>query len=69
MIVRIIQILIYGILMKRNRRIEKNKNDISKQNQESFDDNIDFLLWKIELNSELLSFWKSMVEINKEENP
>jgi hypothetical protein len=26
------------------------------------EDELDFLLWKSELNSELLSFWKSMTE-------
>ena len=65
---RIIQILNYGILMKRCRITGKNKKEISKFNQESSEDEIDFLLWKIELNTELLSFWKSIPEINKEKN-
>ena len=65
---RIIQILIYGILMKRSKRRDKDKEDTSEQNQESSLDDIDFILWKIELNTELLSFWKSIEEINKEKN-
>jgi len=69
MTVRIIQILIYGILRKRCRTTSKNKNDTSARNKESSEDDIDFMLWKIELNTELLSFWKSIVEIKKEENP
>ena len=48
--------------------MDKDKEDIPKQNQESSLDDIDFILWKIELNTELLSFWKSIEEINKEKN-
>ncbi len=65
---RIIQILNYGKLRKRCRITGKNKKEISTFNQESSEDDIDFLLWKIELNTEILSFWKSIVKINKEEN-
>lgn len=54
--------------MKRSKRTDKDKEDTPGQNQESSLDDIDFLLWKIELNTELSSFWKSIDEINNKEN-
>ena len=62
----LIQILIYGILMKKHKRMGNIKNDKSSNIKQKFEDDIDFMLWKMELNTELLSFWKSIVKSNKE---
>lgn len=47
--------------MKKYRRMVNIKNKSSNNRKESEDD-IDFMLWKIELNTELLSFWKSIAK-------
>ncbi len=40
----------------------KNKRNSFEKNDEIQDDELKFILWKAELNKELLSFWKSMSE-------
>ncbi len=45
------------------RRMVNIKNDKSTNNKQGLpEDNIDFMLWKTELITELLSFWRSMPE-------
>ena len=40
----------------------KNKRNNYGKNDEYQDEELKFILWKAELNKELLSFWKSMSE-------
>jgi len=42
--------------------MDEEKNYSSNKRDNAPKDDLDFKLWKSELNSELLSFWKSMVE-------
>ena len=52
-----------GGYKKNCRRLLFTKNDESLRNaHELSKENMDFMLWKAELNSELLSFWKSLDE-------
>lgn len=49
--------------MKNCKRLSFLKNGDSSNNlHKSHEDDLDFMLWKAELNSELLSFWKSLDE-------
>ncbi|MCK5260852.1 MAG: hypothetical protein KAJ44_01575 [Thermoplasmatales archaeon] len=44
------------------------KNDESTNNKQDLPENdIDFMLWKTELITELLSFWRSMPEGHQEQ--
>ncbi|UCD14397.1 MAG: hypothetical protein JSW60_03000 [Thermoplasmatales archaeon] len=48
--------------------IKKDKSTNNKQ--ELTEDDLDFMLWKTELVTELLSFWRSIPEIHQEQkNP
>jgi len=40
----------------------KNKKAIRENDNEFHDEELKFILWKAELNKELLSFWKSMTK-------
>jgi len=46
--------------------LDEEKDYSSNKKENSPKDDLDFNLWKSELNSDLLSFWKSMVESNQE---
>jgi hypothetical protein len=49
--------------MKNCKRLLFIKNDESSKNSHKpHEDDLDFMSWKAELNSELLSFWKSLDE-------
>ena len=52
--------------MEGSKRMEEEKNYSTNKKGNISKDNLDFLLWKTELNSELLSFWKSMVESDQD---
>lgn len=50
------------------RRMDNIKNDKSTNNKQNLpEDDIDFMLWKTELITELLSFWRSMPEGHQEQ--
>lgn len=51
--------------MEDNKGIDE-KDFSSNRKGSSHKDTLDFILWKTELNSELLSFWKSMTECNQD---
>jgi len=52
--------------MEGNKRMGEEKNYSSNKKVASPKNTLDFILWKTELNSELLSFWKSMTENEQE---
>ena len=51
--------------VRRTLDIEQVKSKNHKQ--DAPEDDLDFMLWKTELNKELLSFWKSLQEKYSEE--
>jgi hypothetical protein len=40
----------------------KNKKNIRENDKEYKDEELKFILWKAELNKELISFWKSITK-------